>query len=153
MEEKYSNACVEVIETLNNLTYKDYKKIPKEYIIYLKKNANKNYKFKYDTSKSFQEQELSVEAKLILFFFFEEFSANKEQQEKIRRYKLNIMNLIEKNKAEKFNRNELFDGRLKNNLSNNDNNKKEIINNELMIHKNKSLLSKIIGFIKNIFIR
>ena len=66
----YANAYKEVLIVLNNLTKEDYSKIPKEYIEFLKKNCNEDYGFYYDTSKTFEEQELLDDTKYILFGFF-----------------------------------------------------------------------------------
>ncbi len=71
----YSNAYTEVLTVINNLRYEDYKKIPKNYIDFLKSNCNKDYKFKYDTLKPFNEQVLLDDTKYILFGLFERFGA------------------------------------------------------------------------------
>ena len=108
IENNYSDAYVEVLETLYNLKEDDYNKIPKEYIAVLKQKSNKEYTFKYDSAKSFQEQNLSQNAKLILFFFFEKFGANQNQKRKIREFKLRIIAKKEIEKANKYKSKNLF---------------------------------------------
>ena len=76
----------EVIEVLNNLVEEDYNKIPKEYINYFNKNSEENHKFKYDSSKSFNEQPISDETKIILFGLFSKFVADEKQKKKINTY-------------------------------------------------------------------
>lgn len=99
----YANAYKEVLEVLNNLVEHDYEKIPQKYIEFLKKNSNSNYEFKYDISKPFNEQNLSDYAKYILFGLFEKFGATDTQKLKIKSFKTNYINDLEKQKREKYN--------------------------------------------------
>ena len=78
----YSNVYKEVLCVINNLIIDDYKKIPKEYIDFLEENSNKNYSFKYDINKNFEEQKISKEAKYILFCLFEKYGATQKQKKR-----------------------------------------------------------------------
>ena len=79
----YANAYKEVLIVINNLVQEDYDKIPKEYIEFLENNANSDYDFKYDSSKSFDQQELLDDTKYILFGLFEKYGATEKQKLKI----------------------------------------------------------------------
>ena len=68
---------------LDNLVDEDYEKIPNEYINFFKSNANNAYEFKYDYSKSFDEQDLLDDTKYILFGLFEKFWTTEIQKSKI----------------------------------------------------------------------
>lgn len=98
----------EVIEVLNNLMEEDYNKVPKEYIDYFTKNSEEKYQFKYDSSKSFNEQSISDEAKSILFGLFAEFVANEKQKKKINLYLHEYNTRIEHEKQRQYNYSDLF---------------------------------------------
>lgn len=146
VKEEYTNAYVEVLEVLKQLNKEDFSKIPKEYIMYLEENSNKYFSFRYDLSKPLKDQNISENAKLILFFLFEKFGANEKQKKKINDFKANIIAQNEKEKAEKYNYDDLFKKR-------NHQNKIENVNNKLVIQNNTNIFLKIINYIKNIFKR
>ncbi len=149
--ENCSNTYTEVLEVLNCLNKEDFNKIPKEYIMYLKEHANKQYIFKYDKTKKLEEQNLTRDAKLILFFFFEEFGATKEQKEKIDRFKQNILKKEELEKQEKYNYNNLFKkGNIQNKQLNNHeiNNKIYSKKNCLIVANKINIFHKILNYIK-----
>ena len=104
----YANAYKEVLIILDNLIKEDYNKIPKEYIGFLKSNCNIEYKFSYDNSKTFEEQELLDETKYILFGLFEKFGATEIQKEKIKTFKDNYFRQIEQEKREQYNLDDIF---------------------------------------------
>lgn len=104
----YANAYKEVLIILDNLIKEDYNKIPKEYIGFLKSNCNIEYKFSYDNSKTFEEQELLDETKYILFGLFEKFGATEIQKEKIKTFKDNYFRQIEQEKREQYNPDDIF---------------------------------------------
>lgn len=104
----YANAYKEVLIVLNNLIKEDYKKIPKEYIEFLEINANPAYDFKYDSSKAFNEQELLDDTKYILFGLFEKYGATETQKSKIKEFKDNYNEKLEKEKREKYNPEDIF---------------------------------------------
>ena len=145
----YANAYKEVLVILDNLIKEDYNKIPKEYIEFLIANCNNDYEFNYDNSKTFEEQELLVDTKYILFGLFEKFGATELQKEKIKAFKNSYYIKMEEEKKEKYNV-DIFQNR---------NNVKQVNNIEentninvvaLMEHKD-SIIKKIINKIKSIF--
>ena len=104
----YANAYKEVLVILDNLIKEDYKKIPKEYIEFLKSNCNNEYEFYYDNSKTFEEQELLDDTKYILFGLFEKFGATEWQKEQIINFRNNYYNKLEQEKREKYNSDSIF---------------------------------------------
>lgn len=104
----YANAYKEVLVILDNLIKEDYDKIPKEYIEFLKSNCNNEYEFYYDTSKTFEEQELLDDTKYILFGLFEKFAATELQKEKIKAFKNNHYRKIEEEKRKIYNPDNIF---------------------------------------------
>ena len=81
--EDYANACAEVVRILDYIPYRDYKKIPKDIILHYEKNANSNYNFEYDITRSLDEQNVSKTAKTIIAIFFRDYWDTPEKRKKI----------------------------------------------------------------------
>lgn len=140
---KYAKAYKEVLIVLDNLIKEDYDKIPKEYIEFLTNNCNKDYEFKYDNSKTFEEQSLLDDTKYILFGLFEKFWATESQKEKINVFKKKYYMKLEEEKKNLYNQENIFkDKKIENNK-----------NIKLIIRENKkeTFINKVLKFIKNIF--
>lgn len=142
----YANAYKEVLIVLNNLIKEDYEKIPKEYIEFLETNANPDYDFKYDSSKAFNEQELLDDTKYILFGLFEKYGATEVQKLKIKAFKSNYNEKLEKEKRDKYNPDDIFK---KNNLNKNINETKESV--QMVEYKEQRWYEKLFAKILKIF--
>ena len=140
----YTNAYKEVLIVISNLVKEDYEKIPKEYIKFLKENCNNEYEFIYDTSKSFNEQELLDDTKYILFGLFEKYGATEIQKAKINAYKINYRNQLEKQRIEKYNSNDIFKNEQGKNIEEN------VIPTEMIVY-NENIFKKLIKMIKRFF--
>lgn len=140
----YANAYKEVLIVISNLVKEDYEKIPKEYIKFLKENCNNEYEFIYDTSKSFNEQELLDDTKYILFGLFEKYGATEIQKAKINAYKINYRNQLEKQRIEKYNSNDIFKNEQGKNIEEN------VIPKEMIVYK-ENIFKKLIIMIKRFF--
>lgn len=140
----YANAYKEVLIVVSNLVKEDYEKIPKEYIKFLKENCNNEYELIYDTSKSFNEQELLDDTKYILFGLFEKYGATEIQKAKINAYKINYRNQLEKQKIEKYNSNDIFKNEQGKNIEEN------VIPTEMIVYK-ENIFKKLIIMIKRFF--
>lgn len=136
----YANAYKEVLVIINNLVKDDYDKIPKEYIKFLESNCNNDYKFEYDKSKTFSDQDLLDDTKYILFGLFEKFGATEKQKAKIKSYKINYNNKLEEQKKEKYNYEDIF-------KRNTENEVKEV----LLEIKSEKWYKKLISFFRNMF--
>ena len=106
--EDYANACAEVVRILDYIPYRDYKKIPKEVILHYEKNANSNYNFEYDITRSLDEQNVSKTAKTIIAIFFRDYWATPEQRNKILNYEKYENIKKEELKKEKYNIDDIF---------------------------------------------
>ena len=80
---EYGIAYSEVLEILRYIPLKDYNKIPKRKIKAFEKNANKDYKFYFNPSKTLDEQNVSKRAKAIIGILFRDYWATEIQREKI----------------------------------------------------------------------
>jgi len=139
----YADAYKEVLVILDKLIEEDYNKIPKEYIEFLTENCNNDYEFNYDTSKTFEEQQLLDDTKYILFGLFEKFGATELQKQKIKNFKKNYYNKLEEEKRNLYNSENIFKEKKVE--------KNENINLVIKENKKENFINKILKFIKNIF--
>lgn len=63
MEDNYSKAYKEIVEILKYIPKESVNKIPKEMLDMFEEEMDKNYSFKIDTTKPFEEQEFLEETK------------------------------------------------------------------------------------------
>lgn len=147
---KYANAYSEVLEILKYIPVEDYNKIPKTKIELFKTNANNDYSFTYNPSKTLEEQEVSKLTKGIIAILFRDYWANEIQRNKIITKQNYDRIKIEKEKQEKYNA-DIFKNR---NNRYEYNGEKDNNTNELaMIKYKESLFKKLINKIKCIFER
>jgi len=140
---EYANAYSEVIEILKNISKEDYNKIPIEKINLFETNANKDYKFQYNSALTLDEQNVSKRAKAIIAILFRDYWATTEQREKILAKQNYDRIQSEKNKQEKYNPNNIF--RTKTNTSQIEN------ENTSLIEYKESFFIRILNKIKSIF--
>ncbi len=147
---KYANAYSEVLEILKYIPVEDYNKIPKTKIELFKTNANNDYSFTYNPSKTLEEQEVSKLTKGIIAILFRDYWATEIQRNKIITKQNYDRIKIEKEKQEKYNA-DIFKNR---NNRYEYNGEKDNNTNELaMIKYKESLFKKLINKIKCIFER
>lgn len=85
MNDEYSRACTEALTIINNMSIKNYNKLPKELILSLERNMDTKYDFSIDYSKDINEQNISDITKGILSNIYLDYWAdekNKKQMEK-----------------------------------------------------------------------
>ena len=140
LDEKYSIAYSEVLEILKHISKEDYEKIPKSKIELYKANANKDYVFNYNPTKTLDEQNVSKIAKGIIAILFRDYWATPEQREKIIRKQNNDRIQIEKEKTKKYNP-DVFKSK----------NKEEVKTKALVNVEKSKWYEKFFTFIKNIF--
>lgn len=142
---EYAMAYKEVIEILKYVPDKDVAKIPQEKLDFYRENMDKDYDYKIDETKEFEEQEMLDITKAILANIFRDYWATPYQRERILAKEKYDLGKIEEEKREKYNSDNLF----------NNKNKKEIKieeNNNLPVEvKKEKFFEKIIKFLKNIF--
>lgn len=101
-------AYVEVLEILKYIPREDYNKIPKEIIENMKSNADKGYKYIVTHFDNFQEQEMLKETETILAVLFRDYWATEEQRTKILAKEKYDLDILEEEKREKYNPNDIF---------------------------------------------
>lgn len=147
--EDYANACAEVVRILDYIPYKDYKKIPKDIILHYEKNANNNYNFEYDITRSLDEQNVSKTAKTIIAIFFSDYWATPEQRNKILNYEKYENIKEEAAKNEKYKIDDIFEknkDKLIENTKLNNKKNKPIVPQKQKIYK--IIFEKILNFFK-----
>lgn len=140
MDTKYSIAYTEVLEILKYISFEDYNKIPKDKINLFKTYANKDYVFKYNPSKTLNEQNVSKIAKGIIAILFRDYWATPHQKEKILKKENFDRQKIQEENKKKYNPDNILKA------NNNINNEYLPIN-----QKKEGFIHKIIKYIKNYF--
>lgn len=118
MEIEEKNAYKEVIEVLKHVEKEELEKIPKERIKFFEENMNKDYEFKIDETKNFEEQNLMEKTKIILAIIFRDYWATEAQKEKIIAKENYDIQMQEKQKEEKYSYDNLFDKKEEQTLEN-----------------------------------
>lgn len=106
MEDK--KALTEVYEILKHLSSENFKKIPSNVINLIKDNMDENYIFKYDVSKSLQEQNISRNTVAVLSYINMEYLLNDKQREFIDNLHKQNEEDLEQQKREIYNSDTLF---------------------------------------------
>lgn len=134
---KFSKACKEVLEILNNVEEKDLKKIPKDFLDDIKKNADKNYITNIDINKKFEDQELLPETIDLLAYIYRKYWCDEKEKYEFDR-------VIQENE---INKEIVF---LSNNKKKKNTNINKNENSLIKVNKNKTILEKIIDYLKSI---
>ncbi len=145
---QYANAYTEVLEILKNISQEDYNKVSKEKIYLFEHNANKEYIFNYDPSKTLQEQNVSKIARTIIAILFRDYWATDEQRNKIKTFQNNKRQQIEEENRTKYNT-DIF----KNKTYIDSESKFEQTENMQLVQYKENIFKKILSKIKNIFSR
>ena len=98
VDNKYAIAYSEILEILKHIPIEDYNKIPKTKIELFETNANNEYTFNYDPSKTLEEQNVSNITKGIIILLFRDYWATEVQREKIIRKQKNDRLILEEQK-------------------------------------------------------
>ena len=107
--ENYPNAYKEVYVILQNIDEKDYDLVPENFIKMVEHNMNKDYDFKLDENKDFEQQDLLQETKTILAYLYLNYWGTEEERIKIKeKFKQDIA-VAEEKKRQKYNPDELFE--------------------------------------------
>lgn len=149
MEDNYPKAYKEVIEILNYVPKESIDKIPETMLEVFRTKMDKNWDFKVDINKSFEEQNLLDETKAIFANIFRDYWATPYQKERIEAKEKYDRQKIEEEKEEKYNPNDLF--KKKKMETNKEIEEKEEIKNLPIEVKKENFYEKIINFFKKIF--
>lgn len=146
---EYANAYTEVLEILSKMSKNDYNKIPRDMIQVFEIYSNKEYAFKYDLKKDFDQQGISKRAKLILAILFRDYWANDNQREKIIAKQNYDRQKLEEEKRKIYNT-DIFKNKENNIETDGIANISEQVNMIQYEHK-ESIIKKIINKLKSIF--
>ncbi len=138
MEDNYKKAYKEVVEILKFVSKENVDKIPKEMLDMFEEEQDKEYNFKVDTTKSFEEQELLELTKAIFSNIFRDYWAN-DYQRKVIIEKENMDRI--KLEEEKYDSKDLFKNNQKNFNKQNNNDKVDV---NLTVVKKENLFKKLI---------
>ena len=140
---EYAMAYTEVIEILKYVPDEDVKKIPEEKLEFYKTNMDKEYSYKLDMTKEFEEQEMSDVTKAILANIFRDYWATPHQRERIEAKEKYDLEKLEEEKREKYNPDSIFKNKKEETFVENTNLPVEI--------KKETFFKKLISFIKGLF--
>lgn len=105
---EFSNAFSEILEILKYIPRSDYNKIPNELIEVFKNNANKDSKFRYDKTKTLQQQNVSKTARGIIAILYRDYWATSKQKEIILKKEHSDKIEKERKKSEIYSYDKLF---------------------------------------------
>ena len=149
VSKELSEAAVELNVILENTAPELVSKIPKKFIAFLKEIASKNYIFKYDNTKSLEEQEIQPKTKGLLALIYKDFLCDpQEKQEYINHISL-VTEKIEQRKREKYNPDNIFNNKKNDNIQEN-NNEDISIGMQIVEYKEpvlKRIVNKILEFL------
>lgn len=141
----YAKAYREVVTILSYVPEEDLQKIPKEKIDFYINNMDKNYEYKIDEDKEFEEQEMSEITKAVLANIFRDYWATPYQKERIEAKEKYDLEKLEEEKREKYNPDNIFKNRQHVEINTNSNLPIEV--------KKENFFKKLINFIKRIIIK
>ena len=101
-DNRYSKAFAEVESVLLTLDNSLKKKIPECVMKALSDNKDKKYIFNYDFNKTIYEQNISVEAKIMLSKIYKDYLCTEEEKQKWKEYDLFCTTKIEEAKKLKY---------------------------------------------------
>ncbi len=133
----FEKAFTEVNEILENMDESYVNHISKSFRRMIIENMDLNYEFRYDSSKSFMEQEISDDAKAIMAIIYMEYWATNEEKETIKKQ-------IEVDEKEVY---DVFKSTSKKAV----NQEEKQIETALVEVKKKNFLLKVFERIKNLF--
>ena len=142
---EFRKAYVELYEIIKKMSKQEFQKIPEEYIVNLKNEMDRTYKFEFEEKKGILNQNFKVETKALLVELYERFLAPDDEKEFWKKYDRICIDAIEKEKQKRFSNNV---------IKNKTSIKIESIENTSNLPvkiKEKNIVERFIQFIKRIF--
>lgn len=141
VKENYAFAYKEVIELLKYFSLEDVQKIPEDLIKVFLANMDKEYVYNVDEEKTFEEQVMLEETKVIFAIIFRDYWATDYQRARILAKEENDKKRLEEENARKYNTNNIFKEK-----------RSKSMNEKLpMLIEEKSFFKNIINKIRSIF--
>ncbi len=107
-ESIYSKAYVELYEMIKYLPIEYKNKIPKYFYENLKKYMDTNYIFTINLNQNLDEQNYMPETKALYINLYEKYLSNEDEQTFWKNYDSICTNMIEKERREKYNPDDIF---------------------------------------------
>ena len=144
MKVSYAMAYREVLEMIKKLPETEYNKIPKEKIAFYQNNCDNSYNFvlKNDLSN------VSQRANAIMISIYKNYFTMATQQEKLKKLLDSNSLIIEEQKREKYNPDNIFKNNVVNNMENDEEDNVDI---QIIEYKQENIVVKIFNKIKSIF--
>ena len=109
MTNSYAKACNEVLVLLKTyLSAEEYKKIPKEKILFYERNRDVNYTYELNIDLALEEQAISEKANTILITIFRDYFATEKQQKILENILLENDKKKEIEKSNRYDSNNIF---------------------------------------------
>lgn len=146
MSNNYEKAYTEVLEIIKYLPKEEYEKIPKEKIQFFEDNRDKDYIFKFDITKSLEEQKFLRETNAIIITLFRDFFATETQKEKLQKILIENEEKYQEELRKKYNPDDIFKKQEKNKLEEVE---QEQTNTALVEVKEENIIQKVFNKIIN----
>ena len=144
-EALFPKAYKEILEILKYIPVDEYNKIPKNIIKNMEKKQDKQYQYEVTNLENFNNQPMLRETEAILSVLYRDYWATAEEKKKIRDKEKSEIEVLEIEKKEKYNPDDLFKKKI--NL-NNENTVKDLSIIEVKESVIKRLISRIKKFLK-----
>ena len=144
-EALFPKAYKEILEILKYIPVDEYNKIPKNIIKNMEKKQDKQYQYEVTNLENFNNQPMLRETEAILSDLYRDYWATAEEKKKIRDKEKSEIEVLEIEKRQKYNPDDIFKKKI--NL-NNENTVKDLSIIEVKESVIKRLISRIKKFLK-----
>ena len=107
-EALFPKAYKEVLEILKYIPIDEYNKIPEDIIQNMKKKQDNQYQYEVTNLENFKEQPMLRETEAILSVLYRDYWATTEERKKIREKEKSEIEVLEIDKRQKYNPDDLF---------------------------------------------
>ena len=108
MENEISEVAVEMNSIFDNMSIDLLNKIPLKIREYFKNNASTTYNFKYDKTKSLNEQKIKNKTRGILALLYRDYVCNEEERKEFNDIYREFINKKEQEKRNLYNPDDIF---------------------------------------------
>lgn len=100
--DNFPKAYREVYEILKYIPKEDFEKIPKDFLETIETNMDKEYDYKIDETKNFEEQELLKETKAIISIIYQDYWVTEERKQELIKIRRKQRENLEEAKREHY---------------------------------------------------
>ena len=111
--EDYARAYTEVLGMIKYFSSESVEKIPKDVMQMYEENKDENYEFEFDRNKSFDDQDISQLAKVLIANIFTDYIATEEEREYLNYRDKQELDRLEEEKRNTYNPDDIFKNRNK----------------------------------------